>query len=762
MGLARFLEAELDEDFDFEQLSRSVQVGTDLPSKVSTPSISRVQQQPRRSTIHSYKYRVISLSREGRDPTYPGPPSAQRVQDPISVRGQFLLDPGKDTDTRTSQAIVATHRQLRQTGDHDLRKETHYLEHRRPVKIHSANQVRIVKPLEFLSYFWSQAFCGACMVCGENFEDGKSPPIRTISMEPNDLLKASIVPEATLRPLAIRIHNRHLACIKSKGHKFIPFSHVWHQSVDAAHQRNPINTAAAACLYRIVTKVLPVVTAKFEHLYSPVEIWHDYISIPQWSYSIQQSLLLMLPAIFEAAPLCLVHLEDIHSSSVALMARGAGTETLGDQFVNLASFFRASWFQRMWVALEYGYCKRACLYTKDHKILYDDEAPMRDSFTYLLEGFQQRIRYVISKMGGESFALWYSQFPTPIIGLFANVHRNLKLQYSTLTFGEVVGFLADRECRDYRDRFLAMSGLLQLGYYEEVLSEIPKDPVQACYWVAWKCLEKGDYSPFLLLQRGEVEIKSARWLTGHQAMSYTMWDLGSLSQPPDRPTIIQNNRILLDLDLIGSIESSYRVQFSGDGEKIFDQIMSLILSVPGHVCASRFVVALERIYAVPLYLHFPDIPISCSDFINLNPNFKEQLENLLNGYLSAGSSNVTERLRICQDVVELLYLNRRFNGSLNNYTRLTYAGLLSLSARCYDDNVSVIRCGVCQQLFPYRVSLFKATGTVAQLYRIPGLGYASSLPNGVGLLIKDKRIVGRMIYGTPACPCRQREMVEVE
>jgi hypothetical protein len=153
MGLARFLEAELDEDFDFEQLSRSVHVGTDLSNKVSTPSISRVQQQPRRSTIHSYKYRVISLSRERRYPTYSEPPSAQRVQDPISVRGQFPLDSGKDTDTRTSQAIVATHRQLRQRGDHDLRKETHYLEQRRPVTIHSANQVRVVKPLEFLSYF---------------------------------------------------------------------------------------------------------------------------------------------------------------------------------------------------------------------------------------------------------------------------------------------------------------------------------------------------------------------------------------------------------------------------------------------------------------------------------------------------------------------------------------------------------------------------------------------------------------------------------
>jgi hypothetical protein len=52
-----------------------------------------------------------------------------------------------------------------------------------------------------------------------------------------------------------------------------------------------------------------------------------------------------------------------------------------------------------------------------------------------------------------------------------------------------------------------------------------------------------------------------------------------------------------------------------------------------------------------------------------------------------------------------------------------------------------------------------------QIYRIPGLGFENSYPNGVGVLLSGKRIVGRMFYGTPSCSCKPMDLmgfVEIE
>lgn len=49
----------------------------------------------------------------------------------------------------------------------------------------------------------------------------------------------------------------------------------------------------------------------------------------------------------------------------------------------------------------------------------------------------------------------------------------------------------------------------------------------------------------------------------------------------------------------------------------------------------------------------------------------------------------------------------------------------------------------------------------ANLYRIHGLEYTSSLRDGVGLLVSKNNVVERMIYGIPACDYRIMQCVEI-
>jgi hypothetical protein len=222
---------------------------------------------------------------------------------------------------------------------------------------------------------------------------------------------------------------------------------------------------------------------------------------------------------------------------------------------------------------------------------------MFDSFSYLLEGFQQQMRRIVANVGGEKFRELFAQLPIPILGPLGDMRRNLKHNRLKLTFGEALSFVAGRKCRDYRDRFLAMCGLLNIGYYAEILSHIPKDPVKACLWLAHRCLERGDYSPLLLLQKGEFEVQCARWLAGHQSMSWCMWDLGAAATPPNRLNItLSDSRIYLELDRVGSLEFLYRPHFrNGNPFYAFDCIVSTILSHLGGVDVAAFLATLERI-----------------------------------------------------------------------------------------------------------------------------------------------------------------------
>lgn len=70
------------------------------------------------------------------------------------------------------------------------------------------------------------------------------------------------------------------------------------------------------------------------------------------------------------------------------------------------------------------------------------------------------------------------------------------------------------------------------------------------------------------------------------------------------------------------------------------------------------------------------------------------------------------------------------------------------------DALGWVRCPKCLKTSIFRIAMWRNPGTEAYVYRIPGLWLQRSLPNGVGLVISANAVVGRLVYGTPACECR--------
>lgn len=71
------------------------------------------------------------------------------------------------------------------------------------------------------------------------------------------------------------------------------------------------------------------------------------------------------------------------------------------------------------------------------------------------------------------------------------------------------------------------------------------------------------------------------------------------------------------------------------------------------------------------------------------------------------------------------------------------------------------RCPSCPVVTLFRLDL-RITGLVGgKVYRIPDLGYAESVEDGVGLVLNRGRITSRSFYGPRACICELVDTIEI-
>jgi hypothetical protein len=253
---------------------------------------------------------------------------------------------------------------------------------------------------------------------------------------------------------------------------------------------------------------------------------------------------------------------------------------------------------------------------------------------------------------------------------------------------------------------------------------------------------------------------SARWLVGHENMSWDMWDLGPSKPHHTTCKIRLTDRIIrLELADVGAVEKLWEPYFGNEHHVgVFDYVLQVILShYP--VVHSRSLLhvldTLDRVYAVPTFLRpaYAQRGLS-SQYFSVTGRGSEALKELFEAHLKHPLANDV-RLAVSGAIARQLGFQTQLKGTGSSWTRLSYVSNPLHQENGYHDCLAKVRCPSCAETFLYRVSILKGVKGVVHLYRIPQLEYASSLRDGVGVLVSENEIVGRMIYGTPACGCRE-------
>jgi hypothetical protein len=138
------------------------------------------------------------------------------------------------------------------------------------------------------------------------------------------------------------------------------------------------------------------------------------------------------------------------------------------------------------------------------------------------------------------------------------------------------------------------------------------------------------------------------------------------------------------------------------------------------------------------------------------PDFLLRLSTLLEDIQANSAEDSENHCKLTSDLAELLGLaTDPDNGDTIKMPLAVY------NAGNY---VCLIRCSGCNAPLVYRLYFHygKAFAPRPKVYRIPGLGYTTSYPNGVGLIISNNRIVGRMMFGSSACECKPIEIIEIK
>jgi hypothetical protein len=165
---------------------------------------------------------------------------------------------------------------------------------------------------------------------------------------------------------------------------------------------------------------------------------------------------------------------------------------------------------------------------------------------------------------------------------------------------------------------------------------------------------------------------------------------------------------------------------------------------------TSFLAAMERLY--PLYEETTS-PKQILEYIEAKGGSLDTLEALISDFKrNEAAKNVLKQCRTAEKLGTFLGLSTPTGTNAAALSRSQLAAIEDTTV--YMVAVAIVCCRTCSQRFPYLVELLdKAPPGCAEVHRIPGFQYERALRNGVGLIVYENKIIGRMAAGTSMCDC---------
>ncbi|TGJ83605.1 hypothetical protein E0Z10_g5188 [Xylaria hypoxylon] len=609
----------------------------------------------------------------------------------------------------------------------------------------------------YLSHIWRSGLDSPCVVCHQDFTDKEEPPIRTFTFETSEDLgeDASDITQLPIAPHPIRVFNRHFKCLKSKRIKYIPVSHVWHEAVSQAQVAREPTPNAIRLGYQVPIRSLLALTRHFGRL----EVWHDYISVPQWQTTTQQQLLLQLPKIYSYPDRMIMHLQDVSLSHLNNVVDPPDYSVFIE---SIAKLTKARYFERMWVVLEYIQSKTATILSQYYDIFDKPAAELCEIAGVNLGKYVSRLGQTrFNELAHAKGFLWLKRACWDDQQTWK--HQDPELR----TLGAAIFIIGQKECRDHHDYFFSLRFLLNLRQDEAKINTIFSDNTFESYLaLCWDALKSGDYSPLLFLPlNSEESDPRAPWLHGFSKISHNVWDYGICRQQAKFPIIIREGKIQPKLESIGVVQSFEHYDFFGSAESVFHRVARKIIDVSGP-CPNTFCDAISRIFpsaaekgvfSTPSAIYVDEIEPQPVDLSAI----RKLVERL--SFFAFKGEHRSETLQVSKRLLSVLGL-----GLPEKQSSLSRIKAASEEAQWYKkklEGLAAVKCKGCSRDFLFRATVWDHSAlaaAAAELYRIPGLLYDDTIVEGTGLVVCEGRIVGKMAYATPACECRISEFVEIK
>ena len=421
----------------------------------------------------------------------------------------------------------------------------------------------------------------------------------------------------------------------------------------------------------------------------------------------------------------------------------------------------------MWVTLEYLQSNDVVILTQDYTIC---DANARD-LNLLLDDTHSKwvnkrsISEVTQDIWKQNTTLKRMTSWTDMEA-WKNPHNNMHR-----TLGWAIGILGLRQCRRPRDYFLALGKMLDFRPDQDPLVLI-EDRFQYFYYLATHALRCGDYTPLLFIPPSdEPRDLRAPWLRGYSTVLWKLWDMGRCHRKATHKPIMSNGTIQLQLETVGIVESFEYYDFGEDAASVIDFVASEIVRTRGRnpraLCE-----AMSRVFPLDerkaVNMDWRD-GTQGDDFDPTLGCDLTKLQTLLEEYGPLVDSEVgvapsRQRLELAKKMITVLKLSKR--GKHARESRLeAAAGEADWFLREYGkamEGIGRIRCKICGCRSVFRLTMWEEPAQdVAQVYRIPGLVYDDTVPDGVGIVVQRKLIMGKMMYGMPSCQCRRLETVAI-
>lgn len=623
-----------------------------------------------------------------------------------------------------------------------------------------------------LSCFWTTMLDTSCDFCHQPIVS--EPPIRTIAK--HDPLSPSAP------TLHVRIFNRHFSCLERSGVLFVPVSHVWDESIRTANAQKVHNDEAARTLVSTLQTLLDGVDDTYD---DKAELWHDYFSVPQWHDQTKEALLVCLPTIYRRAKSIIVHMADLAPRDTSILLRAnlqkLEAEKPGNfKFLPFAeawkvlpgvrAFGESQWMQRMWVTLEYSQAQAACILDGSGRVRWAQKRNSLSSPKTFSDVANGALTGCVSLFHcAASFAkIIYD----PISDLTASSDAWRDGQ-PRIYLGEAMRSVAKKQCQVPRDRFLAIYLLLNRGISPENQPSIPKVEAEARQWVWRHALSRGDYSPLLLKPLESIPLSNPgpnlpSWLVGTNALEGVQWKVGQQYSAAERRPEVTGNSIKVRLDLAGEIEHIHHFETKELASipgvaKILTVLTTISRREHAPLSPWSLFDTFLRIYPIGNDIERIILNLTGNTIHSITKSLKEDSELALGlkeriDILAADDGIQSNMIAsVAESVSKLLLLDTPIESSL--FPGKTRLNLTSI----YGNRTLIckVRCPSCQKVTLFVLDLRENGKVGDKVYRIPGLVYAGSVENGVGLVLDGERITGRMFHGPPACECLLTETIEI-